>query len=108
MSDELQKQTIQVQLGEVVWGWKDIARVLNCSVDKAQRLATRDHDALPLIHELGKVGAFVQALYGFRANNRSSYKIYREVRQLKAALRRATGKRQRSAASSGARIKSTG
>ncbi len=73
---------------EQVWGWKSIAAVLGRSVDTAQRLARRNEDPLPVFNELGQWGAYVAAILAFRARNRCSFKIHREVTELRALVGR--------------------
>ena len=74
--------------GEIVWGWKDIARVLGRSVDTAQRLAARNEDPLPVFWEFDRPGAYVQAILHWRARQRCSFKIHREIVALRAEVAR--------------------
>jgi hypothetical protein len=54
----------------IVWGWKDIARIMGRSVDTAQRRARRNVDPLPVFVEDGRPGAFVGAILAWRARQR--------------------------------------
>lgn len=68
----------------IVWGWKDIAAVLGRSVRTAQERAQRNVDPLPVFVEDDRVGAFAHAILRWRSNQRSSYRIHRELVGLRA------------------------
>lgn len=77
---------------EIVSEWKDIARVAGCSLRTAQRHAMRDFDPLPVFVEGDKPCAYVRAILDWRARQRCSFRIYREVTMLRAELHKLRGK----------------
>lgn len=69
---------------QIVAEWKDIARVSGCSIRTAQRNAMKSFDPLPVFVEDDKPCAYVRAILDWRARQRCSFKIYREVTMLRA------------------------
>lgn len=73
---------------EIVWGWKEIARVLGRSVCYAQsRSGVWGGEPLTMFWEDDRPGAYVQALLGWRARQRHSHRTHRELATLRAELR---------------------
>lgn len=68
---------------EIAKGWREIAHVIGTTVRTAQRLASRDHDPLPIRVGITGTWAFASALRDFKHRNDLAYQKHVELRRLR-------------------------